>query len=63
MLNVEQTMAFGVGKSATAVATAVKTEFGVTLPVNFFADMGHGSLSRLRANSDRWTAPGASRGA
>ena len=33
-------MAFGVGKSATAVAAAVKTEFGVTLPVNFFDDMG-----------------------
>src|SRR5580698_2527593 len=40
MLNVEQTMAFGVGKSATAVAAAVKTEFGVTLPANFFEDMG-----------------------
>jgi beta-phosphoglucomutase-like phosphatase (HAD superfamily) len=40
MLNVEQTMAFGVGKSAIAVATAVKTEFGVTLPANFFEDMG-----------------------
>jgi beta-phosphoglucomutase-like phosphatase (HAD superfamily) len=40
MLNVEQTMAFGVGKSATAVADAVKTEFGVTLPANFFEDMG-----------------------
>lgn len=39
-LNVEQTMAFGVGKSATAVAAAVKTEFGVTLPANFFEDMG-----------------------
>ena len=40
MLNLEQTMAFGVGKSATAVADAVKTEFGVTLPANFFEDMG-----------------------
>jgi beta-phosphoglucomutase-like phosphatase (HAD superfamily) len=40
MLNVEQTMAFGVGKSATAVAAAVKEEFGVTLPANFFEDMG-----------------------
>jgi beta-phosphoglucomutase-like phosphatase (HAD superfamily) len=40
MLNVEQTMVFGVGKSATAVAAAVKTEFGVTLPANFFEDMG-----------------------
>jgi hypothetical protein len=40
MLNVEQTMAFGVGKSATAVAAAVKTEFGITLPANFFEDMG-----------------------
>jgi len=40
MLNVEQTMAFGVGKSATAVAAAVKTEFGVTLPANFFEEMG-----------------------
>jgi beta-phosphoglucomutase-like phosphatase (HAD superfamily) len=40
MLNVEQTMAFGVGKSATAVAAAVKEQFGVTLPANFFEDMG-----------------------
>lgn len=40
MLNLEQTMAFGVGKSATAVAAAVKTEFGITLPANFFEDMG-----------------------
>jgi beta-phosphoglucomutase-like phosphatase (HAD superfamily) len=40
MLNVEQTMAFGVGKSATAVAAAVKTEFGITLPASFFEDMG-----------------------
>jgi beta-phosphoglucomutase-like phosphatase (HAD superfamily) len=40
MLNVEQTMAFGVGKSAAAVAAAVKMEFGVTLPANFFEDMG-----------------------
>ena len=40
MLNLEQTMAFGVGKSAGAVAAAVKAEFGVTLPANFFEDMG-----------------------
>ena len=40
MLDLEQTMAFGVGKSAAAVAAAVKAEFGVTLPANFFDDMG-----------------------
>src|SRR5262249_30080273 len=40
MLNIEQTMAFGVGKSAAAVAAAVKAEFGITLPANFFEDMG-----------------------
>lgn len=40
MLGLEQTMAFGVGKSAAAVAAAVKAEFGVTLPANFFDDMG-----------------------
>jgi beta-phosphoglucomutase-like phosphatase (HAD superfamily) len=39
-LNLEQTMAFGVGKSATAVAAAVKADFGITLPANFFEDMG-----------------------
>lgn len=44
VLNIEQTMAFGVGfgvgMSATAVAGAVKTEFGITLPANLFVNMG-----------------------
>jgi beta-phosphoglucomutase-like phosphatase (HAD superfamily) len=40
MLNVEQTMAYGVGKGAAAVAAAIKTDFGITLPANFFEDMG-----------------------
>jgi HAD superfamily hydrolase (TIGR01509 family) len=40
MLNVEQTMAYGVGKGAAAVAAAIKNDFGITLPDNFFEDMG-----------------------
>jgi beta-phosphoglucomutase-like phosphatase (HAD superfamily) len=40
LLNVEQTMAYGVGKGAAAVATAIKTDFGIALPANFFEDMG-----------------------
>jgi HAD superfamily hydrolase (TIGR01509 family) len=40
MLNVEQTMAYGVGKGAAAVAAAIKTDFGIALPANFFEDMG-----------------------
>jgi beta-phosphoglucomutase-like phosphatase (HAD superfamily) len=30
MLNVEQTMAYGVGKGGAAVAAAIKKDFGVT---------------------------------
>jgi|SRR5215469_8325205 len=40
MLNVGQTMAYGVGKGAAAVAAAIKEDFGITLPPNFFDDLG-----------------------
>jgi beta-phosphoglucomutase-like phosphatase (HAD superfamily) len=38
MVNVEQTMAYGVGRGAAAVAAAIKKDFGIMLPANFFAD-------------------------
>jgi beta-phosphoglucomutase-like phosphatase (HAD superfamily) len=34
-LNVDEAMAFGVGKSAVTLAAAVKTEFGCPLPAGF----------------------------
>lgn len=40
MLDADQAMTFGVGKSAATVAAIVEKDFGITLPANFFEDMG-----------------------
>src|SRR5262245_3471237 len=40
MLNVDQAMTYGVGKSATTLAAAVEKEFGITLPADFFDNLG-----------------------
>jgi hypothetical protein len=55
MVNLEQTMAYGVGKSAATVAAAIKKDFGMTLPTNFFEDMGARISPHIPANLDRWT--------
>jgi HAD superfamily hydrolase (TIGR01509 family) len=39
MLDADQAMTFGIGKSVTTLADAVETEFGITLSANFFEDM------------------------
>jgi beta-phosphoglucomutase-like phosphatase (HAD superfamily) len=48
MLNVEQTMVFGVGKSATAVAAAVKNRFRRHFARQFLR--GHGGADHRRVS-------------
>jgi beta-phosphoglucomutase-like phosphatase (HAD superfamily) len=40
VFTLEELLAFGVGKNAVTLAAAIEQEFGVTLPANFFEDMG-----------------------
>jgi len=50
MLDADQAMTFGVGKSAATVAAIVEKDFGITLPANFFEDMGSRIITAYTTN-------------